>query len=67
MAVTKETESAKALQEILQDYETVTHSHFVLKYSDKKFFEDGMCNCLAPDDAVRCHAHHGLVRYLGYG
>jgi len=29
------------LESLLCDYENRTYSHFVLKYSDKKFFEDG--------------------------
>lgn len=45
MAATAVTDSAKSLEAILHDYENRTHSHFVLKYSDKKFFEDGkICN-----------------------
>ena len=41
MACTKEADSAKSLEDILRKYEESTHSHFILKYSDKNFFDDG--------------------------
>jgi len=42
MACTRKVDCAKNLEDILQKYEESTHSHFVLKYSDKNFFDDGM-------------------------
>jgi len=42
MACTTEANSAKSLEDILRRYEESTHSHFILKYSDKNFFDEGM-------------------------
>jgi len=41
MAVTKVVDSCPKLEDILRIYEESTQSHFILKYSDKNFFDDG--------------------------
>ena len=45
MASTIESDSAKSLEDILRRYEESTHSHFILKYTDKNFFDESMCLC----------------------
>jgi len=54
MAYTTEVNSAKSLEEIIRKYEESTQSHFILKYSDKNFFDESMCLCVTSWQMVKC-------------